>query len=420
MIRYLPNGIRLIGYFATLLGLLIQSHITVIEGFRRSGVFNKLKEILLLIIQLSIVSFATYNLSMMSVTGTSPYFKYALFLYGISVLILTRSIFKGNYLLKKIDDEITPFSVLESIDTLDTGLLVYDSDGQIILKNEKMNEIMTSTLGKIYKNGNLLWQDILKISKGIGKRKGNKVIVKSDNITYEFSLEPILVKSKLYNELIVDDVTKVYDQLEVIEKKNEELEKSYKEIDQMIKNINEIVDKEEKIRIKIHLHDTLGNHFTMLRSLFNNYEEGKLDLSLIRPLEILEYFKKEPDKTPEENIEEIKKFFKEIGINIEVDYGVTLPEEVKQVFSLIAIEGITNAIIHGEAKNIYIKYFEEDSHYLISIENDGMPAVQRIVESGGILGMRFRLKPYNGDLEVESTKPFKVVAKIKKDYKIAN
>ena len=188
----------------------------------------------------------------------------------------------------------------------------------------------------------------------------------------------------------------------------------------MIKNINEIVDKEEKIRIKIHLHDTLGNHFTMLRSLFNNYEEGKLDLSLIRPLEILEYFKKEPNKTPEENIEEIKKFFKEIGINIEVDYRVSLPEEVKQVFSLIAIEGITNAIIHGEAKNIYIKYFEEDSHYLVSIENDGMPAVQRIVEGGGILGMRFRLKPYNGDLEVESIKPFRVVAKIKKDYKIAN
>lgn len=420
MIRYLPNGIRLIGYFATLVGLLMQSQIAVIEGFRRDKAFNKSKEILLLVIQLSIVSFATYNLSMMSVTGTSPYLKYAIFLYGISVFILTRSIFKGNYLLKKIDDEITPFSVLESIDTLDTGLLVYDSDGQIILKSEKMNEIMTSTLGKIYKNGNLLWQDILKISKGIGKRKGNKVIVKSDNITYEFSLEPILVKSKLYNELIVDDVTKVYDQLEVIEKKNAELEKSYKEIDKMIRDINEIVDKEEKIRIKIHLHDTLGNHFTMLRSLFNNYEEGKLDLSLIRPLEILEYFKKEPDKTPEENIEEIKKFFKEIGINIEVDYGVTLPEEVKQVFSLIAIEGITNAIIHGEAKNIYIKYFEEDSHYLISIENDGMPAVQRIVESGGILGMRFRLKPYNGDLEVESTKPFKVVAKIKKDYKIAN
>ncbi len=171
MIRYLPNGIRLIGYFATLLGLLIQSHITVIEGYRRSGVSNKLKEILLLIIQLSIVSFATYNLSMMSVTGTSPYFKYALFLYGISIFILTRSIFKGNYLMKKIDDEITPFSVLESIDTLDTGLLVYDSDGQIILKNEKMNEIMTSTLGKTYKNGNLLWQDILKISKGIGKKK---------------------------------------------------------------------------------------------------------------------------------------------------------------------------------------------------------------------------------------------------------
>ena len=69
MIYYLPNNIRLFAYVLMLLGLLLQSQLVVVEKFRMSSAFDKLKEIVFLIIQLLLVTLATYNLSNMNNLG---------------------------------------------------------------------------------------------------------------------------------------------------------------------------------------------------------------------------------------------------------------------------------------------------------------------------------------------------------------
>ena len=160
MIYYLPNNIRLFAYVLMLLGLLLQSQLVVVEKFRMSSAFDKLKEIVFLIIQLLLVTLATYNLSNMNNLGIAYYFKYSVITYPIFMTIFIRTIFIGIDTLKKVNEEITPFSILESLDNLDSGLTVYETDGQIILNNKKMKEVINALFPKVYKNGNRLWEDI--------------------------------------------------------------------------------------------------------------------------------------------------------------------------------------------------------------------------------------------------------------------
>lgn len=414
MIYYLPNNIRLFAYVLMLLGLLLQSQLVVVEKFRMSSAFDKLKEIVFLIIQLLLVTLATYNLSNMNNLGIAYYFKYSVITYPIFMTIFIRTIFIGIDTLKKVNEEITSFSILESLDNLDSGLTVYETDGQIILNNKKMKEVINALFPKVYKNGNRLWEDINNYPSKV-KNEKNIVMIKSEGTIYEFSINSIHIKGKTYKELLASDVTKIYNQLAIIEKENKELDESYKEVDKMIEEINEIVDMEEKIRLKVYLHDSLGYQFTLMRSLVDNYDKYDGNLELIRPLEILENLKKDPEKSPKETLNEIREFFKNIGIKIKVVTETILPKDIANVFSLIAIEGITNGIIHGDAKNFLINYYEEGEYYVIKIENDGISSEGKIIEGGGLKGMRFRLKPYGGILEIQSKKPFTIFAKIKKN-----
>lgn len=413
MIYYLPNEIRLFAYVLMLLGLLLQGQMVVLEKFRISSISDKLKEGMFLFAQLMLVTLATYNLSNMNNLGIAYYFKYSVMLYPIFLLIFLRTLIKGFATLKKMNQELTSFSVLESIDTLDSGLIIYENDGQIILINEKMKEIINILFSKNYRNGNQLWADISNYPYII-KNEKNKVLIRQNNITYEFSINPLHTQGKKYKEVIVYDITKIYNQLGVLEKINSELEDSYKDVDKMLKEVNKIVDIEEKLRIKVYLHDTLGSQFTLLRSLVDNYDKYDGNLELIKPLEILENLKKDPEKSPDETLDEIRDFFRNIGIQIKVTTEKIFPKDIKNVFALIAIESITNGVIHGDAKKFFINYYEEGEYYVVKIENDGIPAKEKIIEGGGIKGMKYRLKPFNGILEVQGEKPFTIYAKIKK------
>ncbi len=68
----------------------------------------------------------------------------------------------------------------------------------------------------------------------------------------------------------------------------------------------------------------------------------------------------------------------------------------------IAQEAITNAVKHGKAKNISVRLNCQDSHVVLSVENDGVdfPAEPGRVEGMGLKIMRYRAELMNSSLAV--------------------
>ena len=55
---------------------------------------------------------------------------------------------------------ITPSSIKESLDHLDTGLCFSQPNGLVMLTNHRMNELSHAIFGKALQNANLFWQSL--------------------------------------------------------------------------------------------------------------------------------------------------------------------------------------------------------------------------------------------------------------------
>ena len=106
--------------------------------------------------------------------------------------------------------------------------------------------------------------------------------------------------------------------------------------------------------------------------------------------------------------------FASIGIRIEKSVEENLPAWVNRTFHRIAIECITNAIIHGNAKQITVAYSQESDHYLLCVENDGIPATRQNHRRRRDQRNAFSVEATGGTLEVTNYAPFTVMAKIPK------
>ncbi|MDO5690801.1 MAG: hypothetical protein Q4G61_11180 [Tissierellia bacterium] len=414
MIYHLPNELRLFFYALLLIGLALQSYLFVLQGLRRLNRWEKGRELFYLILQLGLVLMATYNLCKLTRMGVSDQLWISVLGYPIFFILFLRSVVIFYRDSQKVKDEITHFSILESLNKLESGLMIYSIQGQILLKNHKMEEMGFALFGRDYRDGNLLWSHIIQRA-GIGAdQDAMRIVLQEGSRFLEFTRDLLWMQGKPYIILMLKDITRIYQQKRIIEKKNQDLTRSYLEVEQMLENVKQVAELEEKLKLKVHLHDGLGYQYSILRYMFYNYSQREYDLDQIKPAELLEQLSMASSKTPEEQIGELIEFYIKMGIQIEIHGKIPSESEVAKAFSLITVEGITNAILHGNAKRIAIRFDEDLETYHLSIENDGLPAEEKVVEGGGIRGMRYRLAPIGGELQIQSMKPFTLLAVVKK------
>jgi signal transduction histidine kinase len=79
-----------------------------------------------------------------------------------------------------------------------------------------------------------------------------------------------------------------------------------------------------------------------------------------------------------------------------------LPEDMTKgkLFVDIIREGVTNAVRHGYATQISVEIDNSDGACRLAITDNGHPISETITEGGGLSGMRKKLEPYGGALNV--------------------
>ncbi len=107
-----------------------------------------------------------------------------------------------------------------------------------------------------------------------------------------------------------------------------------------------------------------------------------------------------------ESIKTLTDVFREsTGVNIRVEYGNlpwVLDKEIDHTIYRFLQEGMTNALTHGDAKNIDIHFWLSNSIIRINIEDDGKGCLD--IEQGiGLKGMEERLASVSGNLTYENT-----------------
>lgn len=180
----------------------------------------------------------------------------------------------------------------------------------------------------------------------------------------------------------------------------------------------------ERLRITRDMHDSCGYAFVNITAIIDaimsnpSISSEELSETLLTVRNLASKGLKETRKTlhsirevenPVQNnisaIYEIRKIFMQItGINVEIasgnirdNYGSTINTILMHTLQ----EGLTNAIRHGQAKNIFVSFWDETDLLTMIIKDDGIGA-KEVVKGIGFAGMEERLNKVYGKLKTST------------------
>ncbi len=179
----------------------------------------------------------------------------------------------------------------------------------------------------------------------------------------------------------------------------------------------------ERKRLSREIHDALGYTFAnlvmMLEAALSLVEEGAAELpdhlartrdqakeGLLEVRRALQLFRSEQSGpkglTAVRNL--IEAFTKATNIPVELNLGdapLFLGGEADLAVYRLVQEGLTNAIRHGKASEIYISFYRKDNGVCIYIKDNGIGA--GLIEDGfGLKGMRERIERLGGHLAIDT------------------
>lgn len=305
------------------------------------------------------------------------------FISALILIIIILGLFIYDIGINK--DKITIFSVKNAIDLSTDGIMFIHKD-KIVLSNIVMDDI----LKRLKINNNFIEE----IKKKSIKSINNLYIIKIDNKIWGININE--------NEIKASDITKEYKLQEELSERNREIEKNNKIILKTIKKVDEIEKEKNILKIKNNFHDILGHRLSLLKQYLNMDKVNNKDIKFL----IDSLFEDTTSNNYEKNLTELVDMYKLLGINIIVTGSLNFDIKIARVFFEIIREGITNAIIHANSKNIKIIINDSKNKKELIITNDGKRTNKTIYENEGIKGMRRKLKEINGILIIDNTKIF--------------
>ena len=305
------------------------------------------------------------------------------FISALILIIIILGLFIYDIGINK--DKITIFSVKNAIDLSTDGIMFIHKD-KIVLSNIVMDDI----LKRLKINNNFIEE----IKKKSIKSINNLYIIKIDNKIWGININE--------NEIKASDITKEYKLKKKLSERNREIEKNNKIILKTIKKVDEIEKEKNILKIKNNFHDILGHRLSLLKQYLNMDKVNNKDIKFL----IDSLFEDTTSNNYEKNLTELVDMYKLLGINIIVTGSLNLDIKIAKVFFEIIREGITNAIIHANSKNIKIIINDSKNKKELIITNDGKRTNKTIHENEGIKGMRRKLKEINGILIIDNTKIF--------------
>jgi PAS domain S-box-containing protein len=210
-----------------------------------------------------------------------------------------------------------------------------------------------------------------------------------------------------------------------LRKANEQLLKEIERRKRLEKELLSIAEHERQ-RIGQELHDSIGQQLTGIAFMMEVLGEKLAGKSLVEEITYAEKIKSHLGQAAEQTRNLAKGLhiidldrnglisaIQELASNTEELFDVSCTLKHKNTFSIndvviatnlyrIAQEAITNAIKHGNAKNIMIDLIAERGCLRLTVENDGLdfPAGVNCKDGMGLRIMRYRAEVINGALDV--------------------
>ena len=356
----------LIAYISTLFVILLLMAInrTPVIYDLNNKVCDYLSLINLISISLAIILFIKYKKKIFIVDiiyliinitlfGFIPYYGYIVSASLIYIVIRSINIFFVAY-----KDSVSypgKASIKYALDDLNEGVIFFNAFDQIIYINKAMNDILKELDIETYEKADVIYKNL--VNKTTRKIADNDLIVTVNDKSYHFII------NRKANQIICFDITEEEKLIKQNEANKDLLSRLNTDLNEQLSKIDELQKEKELINIKGYIHDSLAQklsilHMTLLMDKSTDLTNLKETLSEID-------VSNEPNKIHE--LAGLKELLSSIGVTLNIKGDLPSDDKTKKLFVRAIKECSTNAIRHGNAKNIHVNLNDGN----LNISNDG-------------------------------------------------
>ncbi len=324
--------------------------------------------------------------------------------YGGFTLCLTASILLfilRTYLLfaraqQRRANEITAESVKEAMDVQHSGILFSGKAGELLLVNNKMLALMRELTGTTPSNANVFWERVK------GGAAGDLHIIRTDSGVWQFHKTHIVLKNRLYYQTVATDVTEEAKINEKLQQRQEELQRQQAELQAVLGRREELREQDAAAQMWAHIHNLLGQRISVLHRSLKQPEPPDPETVGALLDDLLENLTLPHEDEPEPLFGEIQADLAMLGVRLYRSGAFPQGEAAARLFMNCLREGVANALLHGQAKEIRLDMTETT----LSMENDGSLPRSEISFGGGLSAISLRAAELGGSVHIETRPRF--------------
>jgi len=366
-------------------------------------------------------------------------------LYTLALLLIM--VCAGVFLIRQrmlYGREITAFSIKEGVDALHSGLFCCRMNGEIILINRKMQDLMRVLTGRLWRNGLEFRRALLEGDTIIKPQStvldGEIVYLLDDGTAWLFSEAALQISGKEHIQLSAADVTDRWELTDELRIKQEELRYRGEELSAALTSLDELRRGEELLRLKSKVHDMMAQRLALLMRIFRSEMSIDEEDLISFADDMLAEVRREGELEDEtDNIETLCKIYGDIGVKITIEGNPpegesperNQPEEkppkgnqtggnplkgsdYAAFYSVFVREAVTNAVSHGLATEVMIICSSSKNENIISVSNNGVLPALTIIEGSGITELRRRAAILGGTIDIATKPNFEITAHFNK------
>ena len=312
---------------------------------------------------------------------------------------------------------ITPSSIKESLDQLETGLCFSQPNGLVLLTNHRMNQLSHALFGKALQNAELFWQALVCQEPVAGVKRitaGEQPEFRlPDDTIWTFHREEL----DGVIQIAAADTTHQHQLVDELRSKHSELEEMNARIRTYGDKVDEYVIARERLETRVNLHGFLGQALLMTRH-YLQYESGDAGRILDiwqRNIDVLR-LEAEPQRETD-SLASLRNAAKAIGMQVHVNGQLPENAQQRKLIAAVGAETLTNAVRHAGAKQLWIDVEETENAYLIRYTNDGTEPTATVTEGGGLSTARRKIEAAGGQMKLETEPRFTLTIIFEKGVK---
>jgi hypothetical protein len=314
-----------------------------------------------------------------------------------------------------LQNYITAYSIQEGIDALKTGVLFSHMNGEIVLVNESMLNYMDAILYHQYRNAHIFWSRLLTfpIHEGLFRELyEDKILFRLP--TGESCLFARQILRNSGNEEIQITCTDVTEEdllNKELDEKNAVLSGRMAQLRHILHNLEGIQIAQVYAEVTSRVHDLMGQRITIFQQLLRN--KRFTDYQSIIPLVegVMEDIRHDFHEPPSVVFDHIVQAYISLGIDIRIQGRLPEREEYAALYVEICREGLTNAVLHGNANVISIVMDEYTEKFVLTIRDNGL-GCKALKPGQGLRGMKEKLEAVGGRLTIRTEPGFMIQAEL--------